>query len=485
MAANRGEAHAAMRERILHGPLGPSLLKLAWPTATASALQGLVAAVDVVMVGRLGETAVAATTTSNQALMLMMVAGSAVGMGGGTLVAQAIGRGDRERADQVFTQCLLSFLVVLCGGLIPLGWVLTPTFLRLLAHGDAGVIAVGVPYMRVMLFQSVFTVMGFAAGAGLRGAGDTKTPLRVAVLTNVVHIPANAIFIFGIPALGIHGLGVVGAACGTLLARMWMNSGLLYWLARGKLAIRFLPPSQWRFELPVFWDALRIGVPASLSSIVLNLNGVLVISILARTSDGSMALAAYGLSNTFRNFGTWMTWGLSDATSTMVGQNIGARQRRRARAAGLAGAKMAALFMVGMGLLLALLAPLLFSLVLREPDLERKRHIIHIATLYLVTQAVALPFLGVGMALEGALRGAGDAFSAMLNNILSFLVVGLPVCAFLALDRVGVRGVTLPGLALGPLGVWLGVSLAMITRGLSMLVRWRRTRWRSRPTSVL
>ncbi len=476
--------NAARREDILSGPLVRALLRLAWPTAAASALQGVLAAVDVIMVGRLGGNAVAAVTAARQAVMIQMVAGNAFAIGGGALVAQAIGRGDRDEANHVLTQALLSFCVLLVAVLIPAGWWLTPPAMRWLTNGDAEVVRLGVPYMRVIIVGSIFTLLGFGAAAGLRGAGDTQTPLRVALVANVLHVPANYLFIFGLPSLGLPGLGVVGAAWGTMAARSWTNLLLFWWLYRGGLVLRLLPPSRWRFDPRVMWSMGRIGLPASLSSIILNLNGVAVLSVLARTEAGSVALAAFGLSSNLRNLGTWITWGLSDATMAMVGQNIGARQRRRARAAGFAAARVAFAFLAVAGTLMALVGPWVFPLVLREDDPARKQLVVTIAMQFMLTQVVALPCLGVGMTIEGALRGAGDAMAAMLNNALSFLVVGVPLCFLLALKQTSLGPLTIPGAGLGPWGVWIGMSLAMMTRGASMYQRWRVTRWRAQPVDA-
>ncbi|NUP98812.1 MAG: MATE family efflux transporter [Armatimonadetes bacterium] len=479
------ELQSQRRAEILGGPLLPALIKLAWPTATTAALQGLIAAVDVVMVGQLGETAVASVTSSRQAVMVLQVAGGAMAMGAGTLVAQAIGRGDPRHADQVTTQALLVFALAMLFGVVPLGWFLSEPMMRWMNPGEAEVVALGVPYMRVVVASNLFTMLGFAASAALRGAGDTHTPLRIALLANVLHVPANYVCIFGLPAMGLPGLGVVGAAWGTAVVRTGTNLILLWWMLRGSLAVRLLGPRSWRLDLRLLVEMARIGIPASLSSIILNLNGLAVLGILARTDDGRMAVAAYGLGNTIRNFGTWMTWGLSDATSTMVGQNIGARQRRRARASGFVAAKVSSLFLLAAGLLMAAAAPLVFPAILREDDPLHEQQVIAIAVQYLVSQVFALPFLGVGMALEGALRGAGDTMAALANNALSFLLVGVPCCALLALEASHLGPLVVPGLGLGPVGVWLGVAASMVTRGVSMYLKWRRVRWPLRSAAVL
>ncbi len=344
------------------------------------------------------------------------------------------------------------------------------------------VVAVAVPYMRIVILSSVFTLIGFGASAAIRGTGDTRTPMRYAMMANFLHVPANYVCMFGIPALGIDGLGVVGAAWGTAVSRSVTNLLLLWNLGRGTYGLRILGPAAWRPDLKVLWEMARIGVPASLSGMILNINGLLLIGILARTDAGALAVAAYGLANTFRNFATWVVWGLSDATMAMVGQNIGARQRRRARAAGFTAARVAAGFMLVMGLVIALVGPLCFPLILDEPDPVRKALVLHIARLYLLSQIVALPFLGVGMTIEGGLRGAGDSVSAMLNNVLSFFVIGLPLSAILALDPLLETGwMRVPGLGLGPLGVWIGLVAAMLCRGGTMWLKWRRVRWRPAP----
>ncbi len=477
--------HERMREELLHGPLVRALVKLAVPTSATAALSGMVAAIDVIMVGRLGETAMAAVTTSRQAVMVLMVAASAIGVGGGALVAQAIGRGDREGANHVLTQALLSFFGFVAFILAPFGWFATPYLAGWLAGGDEGVTAVAVPYMRLVICGSLLTLVGMCGSSALRGAGDTRTPLRLALLANCLHVPCNYVFIFGLPRWGLAGHGVIGAAIGTAVSQAIANLALLALLFRGGLAVTLQRPRHWRLDPQVLWAMARIGLPASLSSIILNLNGLLVIGILARTGVGTLAVAAYGLSNTYRNFGTWATWGLADATMAMVGQNLGARQRRRARAAGFAAAKLAAAFLTVLGVFMALTSQWIFPLVLHEPDPQRELAVVAIGVQYMLTQIAALPFLGVGMTLEGALRGAGDAMAAMLNNAMSFLIVGIPLCAFLALDRLTLGPLSLPGLGHGPLGVWIGMVASVMVRGCSMWLKWRRTRWSAGTGTVL
>lgn len=468
-----------MRADLLSGPIVPALLKLAWPTAITSMLNGLVAALDVIMVGRLGEAAVAAVTTSRQALMVVLVSGSAVAAGCGVLVAQAIGRSDHDEADHVLTQSMVMFAFLVLCVLTPLGWYTAPWLLQKLTE-DPVVVAQGVPYLRVVICSLFFTLTGFAASGALRGAGDPKTPLRVNVIANVINVVGNYCFIFGVPALHIPKCGVLGAAIGTILARGVSNLLLLIWLVSGKLVLRLEGPKHWKPDLPIFWRVWRIGFPTSISAISLNLYGVLVIGILAHTSAGRAAVAAYGLAMVLRNFGTWVTWGFSEATLAMVGQNLGAKQPERAAATGATAAKVASGFMLLLGLGIAAAAPHALPLVLNEADPARKAQVIAIAVLYLTTQAFALPFLGVSMSLRGALRGAGDTVAAMAIDVICLLAVGLPLCSFLALSRIHLGLVVLPGVGLGPLGVWIGMVCTPIANAALSMLYWRTGKWRQK-----
>lgn len=468
----------AAREDILRGPLTSALVRLAWPTATTAMLHGLVAMVDLLMVGRLGSDAVAAVGSSRQVMMVLMVAAGAVAAGCGTLVAQAVGRGDRDEANHILTQGLLVFLATIGLVFIPLGWWLSPILVGALLGDSPGVVELAVPYLRVVILSGLFTMTGFAAQASLRGAGDTRTPLKLTFYDNVLNIGFNYVFIFGVPALGVPGLGVLGAAIGTACARGTTSTILLYWLASGRLLVRIEPPRRWRFDLAILIRTLRIGVPTSISSLVLNLYGVLVVGILARTDAAALAVTAYTMSMMLRNLGTWTTWGLSEATMAMVGQNVGARQLERADRLGHVAARVAGAFLVALGVLMAAVAPFALPVLLDEPDAAVKAQVIAIGILFLQTNVIGLPLLGMGMAYEGALRGAGDAVAPLIQNLIALLGIGIVSAALLALPVVHLGPVTVPGCGLGHLGVFIGIILAGWSRGVLAWWRWRRGVWR-------
>jgi putative MATE family efflux protein len=455
---------------MLEGNITSVLLRLAWPTVLTSALQGLAVTVDVVMVGRLGEASVAAVTAARQVLMVVLVAGGAVAASTGILVAQAMGRGARDEADHIATQSLVVFCGVVLLILTPIGWYVTPWLLRGLTEGDAKVLAIGVPYMRIVVLVMAPTLISFSAMGALRGAGDTRTPLNLTILTNVVHIVANYALIFGVPRLHIPAFGVLGAAYASAISRAVPLALLFWWMARGALVLRF--ERRLCFDGRLLTRMLRLGTPHATSSVLLNLWGLLVIKILYQTDMARAAVAAYGLSMMMRNFGTWVTWGFAEATMAMVGQNIGAGNRARAAKIGWAATRIAAVYLFPVAMLIGLTAPWTLSLMLREPDALHKAQVVAIGTVFLQTQILALPLLGMGMSLEGALRGTGDTLSPLLINLGSLYAFGLPLSLLLAVHAVPLGAVTLPGAGWGATGVWWGMAIGVMVRGLWGWLRW-------------
>ncbi|MBI5831919.1 MAG: MATE family efflux transporter [Armatimonadetes bacterium] len=456
------------RERMLTGPITQVLLQLAWPTVTTAALQGIATALDGVMVARLGETAVASVTAARQVLMVVLVAGGAVAASTGILVSQAIGRGERQVARHITTQALISFCLLVLAVLTPVGWYATPWLLGLLTRGDAKVMALGVPYMQIVVLSLLPTLATFAAMGALRGAGDTKTPLKLTFWTNLLTAGMTYALIFGIKPLGIPALGVVGAAWGNLWSRGLVLVAAYWLLASGRLTLRLEAPRHWLPDCPLLGRMVTLGTPHALSSILLNVWGLVVIGILYQTHDGRAAAAAYGLSLLLRNFGTWVTWGFAEATMAMVGQNYGARRLRRAAQTGWAAARVASVYLIPVSLLIAASAPWLLGLIFND-DPARKAEILHIGSRFLWSQVVALPFLGAGMSLEGALRGTGDTRAPLLINVCSLYCIGIPSAYYLA--RVW-----------GSDGVWVGMALGLVARGLAGWFMWRRTvvRWSQR-----
>ncbi len=461
------------REQVLRGPLVRTLLILAWPTVTTAALQGIVTALDGVMVARLGETAVAAVASARQVFQVILGLGAAIGASTSILVAQAIGRGDYAAARHIATQALISFSLLMSALLLPLGWYGAPPVMRGLAPDDHDVVAAGIPYLRVLVLSLAPSVMTFGALGALRGAGDVRTPLRLTFWTNIITVILTYALIFGLPGTLVRGWGLIGAAWGSLGGRLVILVMLYAMLASGKLVLRLEHPRRWMPDWPLLRQMAWLGGPQALSAILLNLWGLLAIRVLYMTPEARAAVAAYSLSMLLRNLGVWVTWGLGEATLAMVGQNWGGRRLSRARRVGWQSARVALLYLVPVSVAMALFGPWLMGAMLVDTP-EREAAVLLIGTRFLWSQVLAMPLLGAGMAFEGALRGTGDTTTPLWINILSLYVCGLPLAWVLAPT-------------MGADGVWLGMAVGHGVRGglgawfWARAVRsWSRTQWTER-----
>jgi Na+-driven multidrug efflux pump len=166
-----------------------------------------------------------------------------------------------------------------------------------------------------------------------------------------------------------------------------------------------------------------------------------------------------------RNLATWVTWGFQSATTTLVGQNLGAGKPDRAAACGWEAAKLTVLWMAGMGALFFLFARPLIAFFIRGGG--GSEEVIAMGVQFMRISAFALPLLGLGMTLSGGLQGAGDTLSPMRYSFISQLCVGLPLCWFLG-HIVG----------WGTTGIWIGFTAAMLVRGALATWKFRRGEWR-------
>jgi putative MATE family efflux protein len=375
---------------------GPSLgiWQLAWPAILTNLLASMVGFVDTKIVASLGAPAVAAATTGNRIFFIMQALLMAVTAGTTALVARAWGAGDRAEAEHV-TRVSLG----LCAGLallvsVPVMFFSHPlaSIFRLEPHTidlAAGFILWLAP------FQIAFAVH-FAIGAALRAAGDTRTPLAIGALTNVVNVFLVYGFVFG--RFGLPELGVPGAALasGLAFAVGALVFVLLWW--RGKLVLGVGVPGSW--DRARVKRILDIGYPAGLEQIVWQSGFLIFLWIVALY--GTAPYAAYGIGVTLLSFSFLVGWGFSIAASTLVGQSLGAHDPEGAVRSGWRAMRLALIAQIAFGLTIVLFAGPLARFMIDDPEVVR------LTVTFIYILGSVQPLMAVEFALGGALRGAGD-----------------------------------------------------------------------------
>lgn len=454
----RPRAQAARRS---HSAIRREIFRLAWPVFAENILATLTQVVDMIMVGHLGAAAITAVGLSFQPFWL--VQGFFMGLGAGTtaLVARLTGAGDRENAVRVAHQSLLlSIALAVFFGLttMPLA---RPVVALMGAAPD--VLDLGSVYLVYLVPGMLILMISTVLSAALRGAGDTRTPMWMNVVINLLNVAFCWMLIFG--KLGFPALGVVGAGLATTLARLVGSLMLFALVFSGRtvisLRLRAFRPL-WTFFRPDFGTMgriFRIGIPAALERIVNSFGQLLYTRVVAGL--GTVAFAAHSLALNVESLSYMPGLGLSVAATTLVGQKLGAGRPSEAEDNGWECMRLGLWVMGVMGALF-FLAPAAF-LGLYTGDLA-------VVTMGVVAlRIVAFTELpeSVGFVLSGALRGAGDT-----RSVLGITAVGVWAV------RLGLSLLFVSAFHWGLAGAWLAMLLDWVVRATYLIVRFRAGMWK-------
>jgi len=408
------------------------------------------------MVGVLGPQPLAAVGMGRFILMIVLVFVMAVSTGAQAFVARYTGAKNPEGVTRVVDQSLI-LSVILAVGMMTLGLVLSPALLRIMG-AEENVLALGVPYVRIIFGGILFMILNFIINSILQGAGDSRTPLKILLLINILNVILNYLLIFGVgffPRLEIR-----GAAWGTVISRV-VGAGVGMWvLLSGRFAARTDILRRFRIEPALMSKIIRIGLPAGIQGLVRSGSGIVLLRFISETIHGTYAIAAFtvGLQIEAISFMPGIAFGTG--AMILVGQNLGARKPDRARRNGLAATWIATIIMSCVGLFFFIFAEQIMSLFTKSTD------VIGIGGDYLRIMAYSQPFLALEMVFSGGLRGAGDTRTPLIYSIIHSWLVRIPLIYVLGFV-----------LNLQTTGIWWAMTLSTVTQGLATWWKFRQGDW--------
>ena len=450
-------------EQLVSGSVLRSVWKLSWPLVLLNLVNGMHGFVDHVLVGHFigggNNAANAAIGVAWQVFLVVVVFVSSIFHGTNVLIARCAGRQDREALSHVFYSSLLCAGFILFFVMAPAGWFAAPWLLRFV-EASPEVTAHALPYLRILftLGAPLFLIIMFTGA--FNASGDPKTPLKLGVLATTLNVLISLVLV---PGLGpFPKLGVTGAALGTVIAPMvsvCIAAGLVL---RGKMIIQ--PPRRYTFfpDFRVMAAVVRIGVPTGVQGVLLNIGGVFLIKYIGGLENGAAAQAAYTICYAqLFSLVTWASFGLRAASGTLMGQNIGAGNPVRGRAA----VRLSAWIGAGWGLAVGLAfwaapgALLLLFNVTEEPSRAFGLSLLRWLSISGVVLASTL-------ALTGGLQGAGETKSPMYIAFISQIVVLLGICQ--ALQMAGL---------LTAERVWMAIFIAQASRFVMTWAKFRTEDW--------
>jgi putative MATE family efflux protein len=395
---------------LLHGPIVAVMLKLALPTTVVLLVQTLVGLSEIYFVSFLGSDALVGISLVFPAIMVMItIASGGIGGGVSSAISRALGAGRRQDADEMVVTALA--VAVACGLVFAGAELLAGPALYAALGGTREALAAAVKYANIVFASAVLTWMVHLQTAALRGCGNVIVPAAIA-LASVVIVPASPALIFGwgpVPALGI-----AGAADAWILYNALCALALIWYLRRGRggLMLRF---DIGAVRIRHLKAILGIGVISSLGALQSNLTVVLATGIAGLF--GLHAIAGYGIGVRLDYCLLPLLFGLGAAVLTLVGANIGAGQRERARRIAWTGALLGAGIAEVIGLAAAFFAAPWAGLFTDDVA------IVAASTLYLRMVGVVYGCFAVGLIVYFAGLGAGRIVAPVLAGTARLLVV--------------------------------------------------------------
>lgn len=434
---------------------------LAWPTILEQILQVTVTYVDSAMVGSLGARATASVSVVTPTIWLVNGWMNAFSIGFGVLMARNLGAGRKALAQETSRQALglsIGFALALSIGIASISkalpvWIGAEPLVQELAQQYLFFIAVGyLPNMVMILISTL-----------LRCSGDSRTPLYLNGLNNILNIILNLFFIFPSIELGVIslkglGLGVKGAAIATSAACTITAINLFIALFFRDNPISPSLRLPWRLEWSICRQAFKLGLPVALERSTLSF-GQIVLTKMVGTL-GTTALAAHYLSNTAESITFLPPSGFSTAATTLVAHALGSGNKTLTRKYASTTTIMGTLLMSLMGVVLYLLAPNLIAFFTSE------REVIALGSRVLRIEALAEPAFGLSMLVFGVLRGAGDTRGPFYISLAGMWLLRLPF-AYLLLQVTN----------LGLMAIWIAMASDMTLRGIICFVVYRRFKW--------
>ncbi|WP_294391050.1 MATE family efflux transporter [uncultured Sphingomonas sp.] len=309
------------RRDLTQGPITRTLLLFAVPTLLSNVLQSLNGSINAVWVGRfLGESALAATSNANLVMFLMFALGFGFGMAATILVGQRMGAGDVEGARRAMGTAIGLFALVSLA-VAAIGWIVAPGLLRALST-PPGAEVMALAYLRVIFLAMPAMFLGVLLAMGMRGTGDSITPLWLMMLNVSLDAGLNPVLIRGLGP--VPAMGIAGSAMATLIANYVVLLAAIVVIYARDLPIR-LRGRELGFLVPdraLLRTIFAKGLPMGLQMLVFSFSGLVMIGLVNRA--GIHVTAAYGVAQQLWTYVQMPAMAIGAAVSAMAAQNIGA-----------------------------------------------------------------------------------------------------------------------------------------------------------------
>lgn len=417
--ANIKEAISGSDRDFTSDSIGKALLILSIPMVLEMIMESIFAVVDIFFVSKLGADAVATVGITESSMTIVYAIAMGLSTATTALVARRIGEKRSGKAGAVAFQAILSGLIVSILISIP-GVIYAKDFLLLMGASEEMAEA-GYMFPAIMFGGNAVIMLLFIINAVFRSSGDAAISMRVLIMANLINIILDPLLIFGIGPF--PELGLKGAAIATTTGRGIAVCYQFYLLFKGHKRIR-LEWTHVKIKLKMMMQLFRLSAGGIMQNIIATSSWIALYRIISEF--GSEAMAGYTISIRIVVFVLLPSWGLSNAASTLVGQNLGAKQPERAERTVwiTAYANMVLLGLVG--IVLIIFPEAFIRLFINDPNVISNGAVsLRIISFGFVSYAL-------GMVLIQGFNGSGDTVTPTRINLFCFWLFEIPLAYLLA-----------------------------------------------------
>lgn len=435
--------------------------RIAGPVFIELLMGTLFGMVDMIMLGNFGDNAtsvagIASVGITNQLIFIGLSLVQSLNIGATAMIARYIGGHREDRVQSVVKHIILLTQIFLAIPIVILAVSFTPNLMKFLgAHGDT--IAIGSTYFRVIMLGFLFQAFNFSIFASLRGAGDTKTPMKINVLVNLLNVFGNFVLIYGL--LGFPALGVTGAGISTALSQVIATVLCLRYIFKKDSTIHINLKEKFKVNKDIIFNLIKIGVPASLEQIAMRVGILLFVRIVA--SLGTVAFATHQIAINILSLSFTPGQAFGIAASTLTGRSLGAKDSLLAEKYIKTCSRIGALVSAFMAVVFFFFGGLIASLYTNDPQVIKQAGDI------LKLIAVIQPFQSSSLIVAGGLRGAGDTIFTLVSTFIGILIIRVALAYYFVI----IMGV-------GLIGAWMAVLIDQFIRWILVNYRFRTGKWK-------
>ena len=372
---------------------------------------------DSFMVGKLGDSSVAALGIANQYFFIFNLILLGINSGCGVLISQFWGIKDSANIKKVLGIALVSgviaSIIFVIGGML-----ITEDIIEVFTS-DQAVKEIGVVYLKTVCLSYVFMAVSMAFGFASRGVEKAVLPMASSAIALVFNIVFNYAFMFG--KLGFPQMGVAGAAYATLIARAVEMTVIVSSIYLKDHIIKSSIQEMAGFDLEFLKRALKTAVPVIVNDLCWGIGMTMYSVVYGRL--GTESIAAVQICMAVQNVFMTVLFAVANASSVMVGKEVGRREYERARYYASNFVKMSIAMSLVMGVMLYASTPSILSIY----NISSK--VMHMTRYMMYVSAFAMPLKFINtLLIVGIMRGGGDAKTALAIELVTMWLIGVPIC---------------------------------------------------------